>query len=185
LPKLAHLITDPNALPPDARVEEAIAAVKRQGVESMAALAEAASKIVAAQTLATNELKKASRDSGATIAASMPNLDLSQVISQVKAIPQPDNGPLLAELRAVMAAIDSIEIPETDLTDLMLSQKLLALEVNGLEFPKTDLSAITKRLESIEADIAELKKPKTFEFDIQRINSIPTSPIKKVTARQV
>ena len=117
------------------------------------------------------------------ITKAMPVLDVSPVIEQIKALPQYDDGEAQKKLDLIQAAIEAI--PEADLTDILLSQRLLAKHIEALEFPATDLAPILERLGRIESDIAELQKPREYEFDIERINSMPMSPIKKVTARQV
>ena len=98
-------------------------------------------------------------------------------------IPDVDLNPILEGLTAVAALVKGIKIPETDLTDVMLSQQLMAKSVAGIKIPNP--IDHTDRLKAIEDRLVELEKPKEFEFTVERINSMPGSPIKKVNARQV
>ena len=79
---------------------------------------------------------------------------------------------------AITKAIKSI--PPVDLSVISKAlEDLVSRET--MEMPdQVDYSA---QLGAIEARLAELEKPKTVVFDVERINSNPLSPIKRVVAK--
>lgn len=106
---------------------------------------------------------------------------LSEAIDGVskREFPTTDLGPVLAALKDVKSAVKGIQVPSLDMSDVLLAVHMLRSELMDRPEPKpVDLSAIEERL-------AALEQPKEFEFDIERINAMPNSPIKRVTARTV
>ncbi len=106
---------------------------------------------------------------------------VSKAVSGIK-IPETDLSPIERKLEGVSRAVASIHVPPVDLTEVLIAIQLVAKGIDEIE---VEMPNYDERLAAIEQRLEALEQPRTFEHTVERINSLPNSPIKKITSRQV